>query len=96
MLQLNNITDSPCNEISITVSGYNGLDGEIYLTNIVLSSGQYNQWLLYLTLYHYFSYIIIVVPSSDVTIPVSIIPGGELQLTVMINVSFVNIHCSQL
>ena len=28
VLQLSDITDSPCNEISITVSGYNGLDGE--------------------------------------------------------------------
>ena len=26
LLQLNEITDSPCNEISITLSGYNGLD----------------------------------------------------------------------
>ena len=29
VLQLSDITDSPCNEIYITVSGYNGLDGEI-------------------------------------------------------------------
>ena len=28
VLQLSDITDSPCNEINITVSGYNGLDGE--------------------------------------------------------------------
>ena len=26
--QFSDIIDSPCNEISITVSGYNGLDGE--------------------------------------------------------------------
>ena len=28
VLQLSDITDSPCNEINITVSGYNGLNGE--------------------------------------------------------------------
>ena len=42
MLQLSDITDSLCNEINITVSGYNGLDGENYLTSIVQSSGTIN------------------------------------------------------
>ena len=42
MLQLSDITDSPCNEINITVSGYNGLDGENYFTSIVQSSGTIN------------------------------------------------------
>ena len=28
MLQLSNITHLPCDKINITVSGYNGLDGE--------------------------------------------------------------------
>ena len=40
VLQLNNITDSPCNEINITVSGFNGLDGETNLiTGTYLLSG---------------------------------------------------------
>ena len=43
VLQLSDITDSPCNEINITVSGYNGLDGENYLTSIVQSSGTINR-----------------------------------------------------
>ena len=42
VLQLSDITDSPCNEINITVSGYNGLDGEINLiSRIYLPSGNY-------------------------------------------------------
>ena len=42
LLQLTDITDSPCNEINITMSGYNGLDGENYLSNTVQSSGTIN------------------------------------------------------
>ena len=42
VLQLRDITDSPCNEVNITVSGYNGLDGEKHLTSIVQSSGTIN------------------------------------------------------
>ena len=41
VLQLSDITDSPCNEINITVSGYNGLDGEINsISGIYLPSGK--------------------------------------------------------
>ena len=40
VLQLSDITDSPCNEINITVSGYNGLDGKMNsLSRIYLASG---------------------------------------------------------
>ena len=42
VLQLSDITDSPCNEINITVSGYNGLDGETNsLLRIYLTSGNH-------------------------------------------------------
>ena len=42
MLQLSDITDSPCNEINITVSGYNGLDGEINsISGLYFKSGNY-------------------------------------------------------
>ena len=42
VLQLSNITDSPCNEINITVSGYNGLDGEINsISGLYFPSGNY-------------------------------------------------------
>ena len=41
VLQLSDITDSPCDEINITVSGYNGLDGEINsISGIYLPSGK--------------------------------------------------------
>ena len=40
VIQLSDITDSPCYEINITVSGYNGLDGETNsLLRIYLTSG---------------------------------------------------------
>ena len=41
VLQWSDITDSPCNEISITVSGYNGLDREIIsISGIYLPLGK--------------------------------------------------------
>ena len=41
VIQLSDITDSPCNEININVSGYNGLDGEINsISGIYLASGK--------------------------------------------------------
>ena len=46
VLQLSDITDSPCNEINITVSGYNGLDGEINsISEICLPSGKISAYL---------------------------------------------------
>ena len=40
VLRLSDITDSPCNEISLTMSGYNGLDGEANIVSrIYLTSG---------------------------------------------------------
>ena len=42
VLQLSDITNSPCNEINITVLGYNGLDGETNsLSRIYLASGDF-------------------------------------------------------
>ena len=42
VLQLSDITDSPCNEINITVSGYNGLDGRINsISGLYLPLGNY-------------------------------------------------------
>ena len=41
VLQLSDITDSPCNEVNLTVSGYNGLDGETSsLPRIYIPSGK--------------------------------------------------------
>ena len=41
VLHLSNITDSPCDEISIKVSGYNGLDGKINsISGLYLPSGE--------------------------------------------------------
>ena len=41
VLLLTDITDSPCTEINITVSGYNGLNGETdSLSGIYLPSGK--------------------------------------------------------
>ena len=40
ILQLNNISDSPCKEIRVGVSGYNGLDGKNKsLSGIYIQSG---------------------------------------------------------
>ena len=42
VLQLSDITDSSCNEINITVSGYNGLDGETNsVSRIYFTSGNH-------------------------------------------------------
>ena len=42
VLQLSDITDSPCDEINITVSGYNGLDGEAnIISGLYFKSGNY-------------------------------------------------------
>ena len=43
VLLLTDITDSPCNQITITVSGYNGLNGENEsISGIYLPSGMYD------------------------------------------------------
>ena len=39
VLLLTDITDSPCDQINITVSGYNGLNGEDELISIYLPKG---------------------------------------------------------
>ena len=42
-LQLNNITDSPCDEINTTVSGFNGLNGETTsIFGLYLPSGTFS------------------------------------------------------
>ena len=76
--------DFICNGTNVAVSGYNGLDGELLTIYVWQSSGTLSIvfFLISMSLIH-----MCVVPPSDVIIPVSVIIDGDLQLTVVINVS---------
>ena len=85
-----------CNDSSVTVSGYNGLDGETLSLNVWRSSGTlsfdffcnfYVSKYKYKPVYMSICYDCCIVPPSDVTLPVSVIIESDLQFTVVINVS---------
>ena len=81
VLLLTDITDSPCDQITITVSGYNGLNGEDEsISGIYLPSGMYNAIIV-------FPSPISTAPGVSVYIPVSVSISNELQLSMIIHVS---------
>ena len=99
--------DFSCNDTSVAISGYNGLDGELQSINVWQSSGKpstgfffsisVSQIQIQTCVYEYVN--IAIVPPSDVPLPVSVIIDGDLQLTVVIDVSihsnFTKVCCAK-
>ena len=89
-----------CNDTSIAVSGYNGLDGETSSLNVWKSSGakknniKFSKYIIlnvyiviFLMYIKHVQFCLYIVPSSDVPIRVCMKIVGNLQLFIMINVS---------
>ena len=90
VLLLTDITDSPCDHITITVSGYNGLNGEDEsISGIYLPSGSHVYAIISIILNHIFLCFLV----YNDTILIDVVIDHNLYLSLFFNVSnYVHVH----